>query len=56
MSSATLPVQIQLRTSIENKSWLKEAADAQERSVNWLVHKLVTEARLTAQQGQNAQS
>jgi uncharacterized protein (DUF1778 family) len=54
MAQDTTPVQIQIRTSAENKDWLKRAADAQERSVNWLIHKMFTDARLAEQAKQNA--
>jgi predicted HicB family RNase H-like nuclease len=44
-----LSTQIQLRTTQENKEWVKRQADAAERSVNYLLHKMLTEARLAAQ-------
>jgi uncharacterized protein (DUF1778 family) len=40
--------QIQVRTSKENRDWLKRAAEAQERSVNWLINKMFNEARTAA--------
>jgi predicted transcriptional regulator len=49
-----MPAKILVRTSDENKDWLKQLADAQERSVNWLVHKMFTDARLAAQAKANA--
>jgi uncharacterized protein (DUF1778 family) len=54
MSQVTAPVQIQIRTSAANKDWLKRAADAQERSVNWLIHKMFTDARLAEEAKQSA--
>jgi uncharacterized protein (DUF1778 family) len=54
MNSVATPAQIQVRTSIQNKDWLKRAADAQERSVNWLIHKMFTDARLAAEGKENA--
>lgn len=47
-------VQIQLRTTEETRAWLKEVADKEERSVNWMVNKIVNEARVAAQAKQNA--
>lgn len=41
--------QIQVRTSKENRDWLKQVADAQERSVNWLINKMFNDARRAAQ-------
>lgn len=54
MSQAVTPVQIQVRTSLENKDWLKQEADSQERSVNWLINKMFTEARLMAEAKKSA--
>ena len=48
-------VQIQVRTSEENRTWLKEISAKEERSVNWTINKIVTEARMAAQAQQNAQ-
>jgi hypothetical protein len=42
-------VQIQVRTTEENRVWLKEIADKQERSVNWVINKIVSDARSAAQ-------
>lgn len=53
MSQVTTPAQIQVRTSVENKDWLKQEADAQERSVNWLINKMFTDARLAAEARRN---
>lgn len=50
----TTTVQIQLRTSEENRAWLKQIADKEERSVNWTINKLVSEARQAAQAQRNA--
>jgi hypothetical protein len=50
----TTTVQIQLRTTEENRVWLKERAEREERSVNWLINKIVTEARAAAQAQANA--
>jgi hypothetical protein len=47
------PAQIQVRTSIENRDWLKQEAVAKERSVNWLIHKMFTDARLAAEAKQH---
>lgn len=52
--SKTLSEQIQLRTSSENKQWVKAEAEATERSVNYVLHKMLTDARLAAQGGNNA--
>lgn len=49
MKKNTMPAKVLVRTSDENKEWLKQAADAQERSVNWLAHKIITDARVAAQ-------
>jgi hypothetical protein len=49
----TLSEQIQLRTSLENKEWVKAEAGATERSVNYVLHKMLTDARLAAQAKQN---
>lgn len=54
MLQTAAPVQIQVRTSIENKDWLKQEADARERSVNWVIHKMFTDARLAAEAEKNA--
>jgi len=50
-----MSAKVLVRTSEENKVWLKQAADAQERSVNWLAHKLITDARIAAQSAANVQ-
>lgn len=55
MSKNSKPAKVLVRTSDENKDWLKQVADEQERSVNWVVDKMVTDARLTAQALENAQ-
>jgi len=55
MSQTATPAQIQVRTSVENREWLRQAADAQERSVNWFIHKMLTDARLAAEAQANAQ-
>lgn len=34
------------RLSPENIEWLKEQGEAQERSANWVLNTLITEARL----------
>lgn len=34
------------RLSPENIQWLKEQGEAQERSANWVLNNLITEARL----------
>ncbi|MRW85380.1 hypothetical protein GJ698_14940 [Pseudoduganella sp. FT26W] len=38
-------VQILVRTSEENRDWLKAKALGQDRSVNWIVNKILDEAR-----------
>lgn len=38
-------VQIQVRTSEENRDWLKAKAIDQDRSVNWIINKILDEAR-----------
>ncbi|WP_313457959.1 hypothetical protein [Achromobacter sp.] len=38
-------VQIQVRTSDENREWLKSQAIQQERSVNWIINKMLEAAR-----------
>jgi uncharacterized protein (DUF1778 family) len=47
-------VQIQVRTTAENREWLKQTAEQQERSVNWMINKIVGEARVAAQAQANA--
>ena len=44
MTKAEL-VQVQVRTSKANCEWLKAKAREQDRSVNWIVNKLLEEAR-----------
>lgn len=39
-------VQIQVRTSDENREWLKGQATQQERSVNWIINKMLDAARI----------
>ncbi|MDH0519953.1 hypothetical protein [Achromobacter xylosoxidans] len=39
-------VQIQVRTSDENREWLKGQAVQQERSVNWIINKMLDTARI----------
>lgn len=51
MGKSTTAAKVLVRTSGENKEWLKQAAEAQDRSVNWLAHKILTDARLAAQVG-----
>jgi predicted HicB family RNase H-like nuclease len=53
VSKNTTPAKVLVRTSEENKEWLKQAAEAQERSVNWMAHKIITDARLAAQAAGN---
>ena len=53
MSQTMSSAQIQVRTSIENREWLRRAADEQERSVNWFIHKMLTDARLAAEAAKN---
>lgn len=38
-------VQIQVRTSDENREWLKAQATQEERSVNWIINKMIDAAR-----------
>jgi hypothetical protein len=38
-------VQILVRTSEENRDWLKAKAIGQDRSVNWILNKLLDDAR-----------
>lgn len=47
-------VQIQLRTTEENRDWLKRVAEKEDRSVNWMINKIVNDARLAAETQQNA--
>lgn len=47
-------VQIQVRTSEENRDWLKEVAAKEDRSVNWTINKIVSDARMGAQAQQSA--
>lgn len=42
---------ISARILRENHEWLKKAAAAQDRSANWLLDKLLTEAREADEQG-----
>lgn len=44
----TCSVQIQVRTTAETRAWLKEIAEKQERSVNWMINKIVADARAAA--------
>ena len=37
--------QIQVRTSDENREWLKSQATQEERSVNWIINKMIDAAR-----------
>lgn len=45
MKSNQPTAQIQVRTSEVNRDWLKEKAAAQDRSVNWIINKILDEAR-----------
>lgn len=38
-------VQILVRTSEENRDWLKGMAMDQDRSVNWIINRILDEAR-----------
>jgi hypothetical protein len=49
----SLMVQIQVRTTEENREWLKALAEAQERSVNWMINKIIGDARLATQPSEN---
>lgn len=38
-------VQIQVRTTNQNREWLKSQATQEERSVNWILNKMIDAAR-----------
>lgn len=54
MKVAATAAQIQVRTSEDNRVWLKAKAQEQERSVNWLISKILDDARVTDSKKQNA--
>jgi predicted HicB family RNase H-like nuclease len=39
-------VQIQVRTSKKNREWLKSQAQQEDRSVNWIINKMLDTARI----------
>lgn len=39
-------VQIQVRTSDKNREWLKGQAQQEDRSVNWIINKMLDTARI----------
>ena len=45
MKSSQAVAHIQVRTSEENREWLKAKAQDQDRSVNWIINKILDEAR-----------
>lgn len=45
MENVSNTTQIQLRTTLDNRAWLKEKAQEQDRSVNWLINKILADAK-----------
>lgn len=45
---------LQARLIVENHEWLKQEASRLERSANWLLNRIVTEAREAAQEKNRA--
>lgn len=48
------PVQVRLKPELHE--WLHDQAQAQERSANWVINKLIEEARANAKQTKGAQA
>lgn len=39
----------QARLSSENHEWLRQSGNEQERSINWMLNKVVTDARMACE-------
>jgi predicted HicB family RNase H-like nuclease len=50
---AATPAHIQVRTSEENRAWLREEAKKQDRSMNWLISKILDDARIAGCEKKN---
>jgi hypothetical protein len=50
MRQAAYTAPIQVRTTEENRDWLKKMAREDDRSVNWLINKIFAEARASYSQ------
>lgn len=54
MENTPNSAQIQLRTSPDNRAWLKDKAQKQDRSVNWLINKILADAKAADSEKKNA--
>ena len=54
MSTSTYPPKpVQVRMKAETHRWIHEQAQAQERSANWIINRVLEQARQQQQKGQS---